>query len=438
MANPVAPHQNLLIRGAAIVGPQGTEAGDVLIENGVIAAIGARLEAPDGARVLDARGLCAAPGLIDMHVHLRDPGQTQKEDIVTGLAAAAAGGFTAVAAMPNTSPAADSPETLAYELARAAGRGVRLLPIAAVSRGQKGEELVDFAALAAAGAAAFSDDGRPVKDAGQMLAAMRAAQETGRVVISHCEDMSLAARGIVSDTAAARLGADMPGIPAAAEAAHAARECVLAETTGTRVHIAHVSSRFTVALIRDAKRRGAPVTCETCPHYFSLTDDVLQTRDADYRMNPPLRRPGDVKAVIDGLRDGTIDAVVTDHAPHTPAEKADFLRAPNGVVGLETSLAAGITFLVRAGHLSLWRLLEKMSAAPARILGLPGGRLCPGAPGDVLLFDPAREWTVQPEHFRTKGRSSAFKGMRLFGAPVCTVAAGQIIFSDGTVSERVG
>ncbi|MFT9055388.1 MAG: dihydroorotase [Ethanoligenens sp.] len=422
----------LLIKNATLVDPEGQYAGmcDLLVKDGQIASIatsGTSMAAPMDTVVLDARGLFLAPGLVDMHVHLRDPGQTHKETIKSGCAAAAAGGFVALAAMPNTSPAADKPEILSYEIEQAATTGVRVFPIAAVSKEQAGKELADFERLAEAGAVAFSDDGHPVRDAAQMLAAMQKAHTLGKRVISHCEDMSLAGKGIVSDTAAARL--DVPGIPAAAEAAHAAREAVLAESTGTPVHIAHVSSRFTVALLRDAKRRGAPITCETCPHYFSLDDSLLDTRDADYRMNPPLRQKEDVAAVIEGLQDGTIDAIVTDHAPHTAEEKADFLTAPNGVVGLETSLAVGITYLVRPGHLSMPQLIRKMSSEPAKLLGIDVGTLQVGARADFVLFDPCASWTVQPEALHSKSHNTPYKGMMLYGIVRYTISDGNIVFS---------
>lgn len=422
----------LLIKGATLIDPEGVYAGtgDLLIKDGKIeeiATTGGNIAAPSDTVVLNALGLYLAPGLVDMHVHLRDPGQTHKETIETGCAAAAAGGVTAIAAMPNTSPAADHPEILHYEITQAEATGVRVFPIAAVSKAQAGNELVDFEELSAAGAVAFSDDGHPVRDAAQMLDAMRKAYALGKRVISHCEDESLAGKGIVSDTAAVKLG--VPGIPAAAEAVHAAREAVLAESTGTPVHIAHVSSRYTIALLRDAKRRGAPITCETCPHYFSLDDSLLEKQDADYRMNPPLREKEDIAAVIEGLRDGTIDAIVTDHAPHTAEEKADFASAPNGVVGLETSLAAGITYLVRPGHLSMPQLIRKMSTAPADLLGIDAGRLQIGARADFVLFDPSASWTVQPEALHSKSHNTPYKEMTLYGVVRYTISDGNIIFS---------
>lgn len=425
-------HHQLLIKGATLVDPENVYAGigNILIKEGKIAEIALSdngLTPPSDTVVLDARGLYLAPGLVDMHVHLRDPGQTHKETISTGCAAAAAGGVTALAAMPNTSPAADSASILSYEIKQAQATGIRVFPIAAVSKAQKGGELVDFEELAAAGAVAFSDDGHPVRNAAQMLEAMRSAHALGKRVISHCEDESLAGKGIVSDTVSEKMG--VPGIPAAAETVHAAREAVLAESTGVPVHIAHVSSRFTVALLRDAKRRGAPVTCETCPHYFSLDDHLLASKDADYRMNPPLRGREDVSAVIEGLRDGTIDTIVTDHAPHTAKEKANFTSAPNGVVGLETSLAAGITYLVRPGFLSLPQLIRKMSTAPADLLGIDAGRLQIGSRADFVLFDPCASWTVCPEKLHSKSHNTPYKGMALYGVVRYTITNGDVIFS---------
>ena len=417
------------IRGARVIDPAEHFDGiaDIVIKDGRIAAVGRELEAA-AARVVDARGLCAAPGLVDMHVHLRDPGQTHKEDIRTGCRAAAAGGVTTLAAMPNTVPAADNAETLAYMKAKAAGTGVHLCPIAAVTRGQRGEEPVDFAALAAAGAAAFSDDGHPVRTAAMMALAMREAAKAGRVVISHCEDPSLAG-GLVNEGEVSRaLG--VKGVPAAAEEVQVAREAALAASYGLPVHIAHVSTAGSVAILRDFRRRGAPVTCETCPHYFSLDESAVLSRDADFRMNPPLRTLADVAAVAEGLRDGTIDAIVTDHAPHAPEEKADFEKAPNGVVGLETLLAAGITWLVRPGILTLPQLIEKMTAAPARILTLGAGTLRPDAPADIVLFDPAEQWVVEPEKLRSKARNTPYKGMTLTGRVKAAFSEGHVIFCD--------
>jgi dihydroorotase len=411
----------LLIKDCRING----EILDLLIVDGVIEASAPKLEAKD-ARVINAGGLCAAPGLVDMHVHLRDPGQTQKEDILTGCSAAAAGGFTSVAAMPNTDPVADTPEVIRYVTEKSKGTGVHVYPIAAVTKGQQGSALCNFDELRSAGAAAFSDDGRPVENAAVMLAAMAAAAKIGAPVISHCEDLSLAGGIINEGEASKELG--VLGVPNAAEAVQAAREAALSLTSGFPVHIAHVSAAETVAIIRAAKKIGAKITAETCPHYFSLDESLTLSRDADYRMNPPLRTRKDIEAVIEGLRDGTIDAIVTDHAPHTAREKADFLTAPNGVVGLETSLAAGITFLVRPGHLLLEELIAKMSAVPARILGIPAGTLDVGAAADIVLFDSDESFTVDPAKFRSKSRNTPFKGMTLFGRVKYTISSGKLIY----------
>jgi dihydroorotase len=422
-----------IIRGCRLVRPGFDEPEgpvDLLLRDGRVAAVAQAGALPAaGAEQLEAHGLCAAPGLVDMHVHLRDPGQTEKEDIESGCRAAAAGGVTSLAAMPNTSPAIDTPELVRYEKEKAGrcGGGVRVYPIAAATKGLAGGQPADYGALRAAGAVAFSDDGRPVKDAAMMLAAMRGAAANGSFVISHCEEPSLVHGGIINEGAISR-ELRVPGVPAAAEELQVAREAVLAGAAGLPVHIAHVSTAASVAIIREAKRLGVRITCETCPHYFSLDETLLRGRDADFRMNPPLRTRADVEAVIAGLKDGTIDAIVTDHAPHTPREKADFEKAPNGAAGLETSLAAGITYLVRPGHLTLGALLRKMSLAPARILGIDAGRLVPGAPADIVLFDPERRWKVEPEKFRSKARNSPFKGRELYGRVEMTLAGGNVIY----------
>lgn len=408
-----------------------TETGEVaefLIEGGKITAIGRSLECED-AVIIDAGGLYAAPGLVDMHVHLRDPGQTHKEDILSGCRAAAAGGVTSVAAMPNTNPAADNAETLQYILNKAENADARVYPIAAVTKGQQGNEPVDFTALKNAGAVAFSDDGRPVMRADLMLRAMQAAGELKSLVISHCEDVTLVPGGLVNEGMASQtLG--VKGLPGAAEEVQVAREVALAASYGLKVHIAHVSTAKSIAIIRDAKRRGVKVTCETCPHYFSLDESYTLGRDADYRMNPPLRTKADIEAVIEGLKDGTIDAIVTDHAPHAAEEKEDFMKAPNGVVGLETSLAAGITYLVKPGHFTLKKLIEKMSKTPANLLKIPAGELRVGADADILLFDPEERWVVEPENLHSKSHNTPFRGMTLTGRVKITICGGRIVYQD--------
>ncbi len=415
------PTDKMLIKGCYIDG----EILDILLSDGVISAVESDIQV-DAATIIDANGLCAAPGLVDIHVHLRDPGFTHKEDMISGCLAAAAGGVTSIAAMPNTKPVTDCPEIIQYVLEKAKNTGVHVYPIAAVTKAQQGSELCGFEELRAAGAAAFSDDGRPVEKAAMMLAAMKAADKVGAPIISHCEDMSFA-HGIINEgEASKKLG--VAGIPNAAETVQAAREAALSLTSGLPVHIAHVSAAQTVAVIRDAKRRGAKITAETCPHYFSLDESLTLSRDADYRMNPPLRTKKDIEAVIDGLRDGTIDAIVTDHAPHTKEEKSDFEKAPNGVVGLETSLAAGITFLVRPGHLLLEELIEKMTIAPARILGINAGTLNVGAPADIVLFNPDESYILDPAKLHSKSYNTPFKGMTLYGVVKYTISSGKIIY----------
>lgn len=421
----------LWIRGARVTdGTQPLQTRDVLIEDGRIAAESAPPQGAENVRVLDADGLVCAPGLVDMHVHLRDPGQTYKEDIFSGCNAAAAGGVTSLACMPNTVPACDGPGVVADIVKRAAHARARVYPVAAVSRGLGGEEITDFAALKAAGAVAVSDDGRPVLTAGMMEQALRLAKETGLRVLAHCEELSLVRGGIMNEgEVSRRLG--LPGISPAAEDVGTAREIALAAATGCPVHICHVSTAGSVALIRDARRRGVPVTGETAPHYCLLTERELERHDADFRMNPPLRTRRDAEAVIEALRDGTLTAIATDHAPHTPEEKADFFKAPNGSIGTETSLAACITALVEPGHLTLERLVALMSREPARLLGIPAGTLEPGASADLVLFDPAARWTVMPEKLHGKSRNTPFKGMTFTGKVAVTVLGGRPVYQDG-------
>lgn len=420
--------EKLLIKGCRVVDPSaGMDASaDILCENGIIRAVGLS-DAPEGCAVLDARGLTASPGLVDMHTHLRDPGQTYKEDIFTACAAAAAGGVTTLLAMPNTVPCADTPEVLRAVAEKAASAGVHVHLAAAATVGRRGKTFTDFASLVQNGAAAFSDDGSPVESAAVMLAAMRAAFAVGKPLISHCEDLSLAAGGLVNEGKVSE-ELNVPGLPAAAEEIMAARDCILSLRYGLPVHIAHISTALTAALVREFKRRGAPVTCETCPHYFSLDESAALSRDADFRMNPPLRAPEDARAMADALADGTIDCIVTDHAPHAAEEKADFVSAPNGVVGLETSLAAGITCLVRPGFLTLSALIEKMSAAPAKLLGLPCGTLAPGSPADLVLFDPGETWNVDPQKLHSRSKNTPFKGRTLFGRVKITISSGRVVY----------
>ena len=418
----------LLIKGAEIYpGLADKTHGDILVEDGRVSDIGGDVCADD-ARVIDARGLCVAPGLVDMHVHLRDPGQTRKEDVISGCEAAAAGGVTSLLAMANTVPPIDTPDAVKYVLNKANEAKAHVYTATSVTCGQRGEELTDFGVLAAAGASAFSDDGHPVPSAALMAKAMREAAKLGRPVISHCEDPSLAGGIVNLGKISQALG--VAGESAAAEETQVAREAALSLSLGLPVHIAHISTANSVAIIRDAKARGARVSCETCPHYFSLDESAVLCKDADFRMNPPLRTKEDVSAIAQGLADGTIDAVVTDHAPHTAREKSDFLTAPNGVVGLETSLAAGITYLVRPGVLSLGELIDKMSSIPARILGIEAGTLRKGGPADIVLFDPHEKWLVEPDGLHSKSHNTPYKGRYLYGRVCLTVCAGRVVY-DG-------
>lgn len=418
----------MLIQNARVIDPsQGLdEVMDLLLEDGKIAQLGSNLPAQN-AQVIDGTGLVAAPGLVDMHVHLRDPGLTHKEDVYSGCRAAAAGGVTSLLAMPNTKPAMDSPETVRALLEHAQIADAAVYTAACVTKDLQGEELADLAALKEAGAIALSDDGRPVVNTRRLLEALEQAPSLGLTVTAHCEDLYLASGGLMHEGEVSRkLG--VPGIPAAAEDCGTAREIAAAASIGAPIHICHVSTKGSVALIRDAKARGVQVTAETCPHYLLLTDKALESQDADYRMNPPLREEEDRLALIEGLKDGTLDAIATDHAPHTPQEKADFRKAPNGSIGMETSLAATLTAL--EGVLTLPQILEKMSTAPARILGIPAGTLQVGANADVVLFDPQREWVVDPEKLHGKSKNTPFKGMKLKGKVALTIFRGRIVY-DG-------
>lgn len=428
---------NWRIRGARVIDPSTgfDQVADVLVRDGKIAAVlpaNSALSPETDEQVLTAEGLVCAPGLVDMHVHLRDPGQTHKEDIFTGCAAAAAGGVTSLTCMPNTSPVCDAPAVVRAIVDKASTASARVYPVAAITRGLGGQELTDFAALREAGAIAVSDDGRPVPTAGQMQQAMQQAAAFGLPVLSHCEEPSLVRGGIMHDGAVSeKLG--VPGIDRAAEDVATAREIALAAATGCPVHICHVSTAGSVALLRDARRRGVPVTGETAPHYVSLTHEALLTRDADFRMNPPLRTQEDRAAVIEGLRDGTLTVIATDHAPHTPAEKQDFCTAPNGSLGLETSLAACITALVLPGYLTLPQLLHRMSTAPAQLLGIPAGTLEIGSPADLVLFDPQETWTVDADKLHSRSRNTPFKEKTLTGKVKVTFLDGKIVFKDENI-----
>ena len=417
-----------VIKNATAVSPADGLNGvcDILIEDGKIAAVGNDLTAE---RVIDASGLTAVPGLVDMHVHLRDPGQTAKEDILTGCRAAAAGGVTSLLAMPNTNPTTDSPETVRCILDKAKNADARVYVAASVTKGLKSEEPTDLDALRKAGAVGLSDDGRPVVNTAYLRNAMNRAPKLGMTVVAHCEDLFLADGGKINEgEISAQLG--VKGIPAAAEDCGTAREIALAAADNVPIHICHVSTATSVELIRDAKRRGVQVTAETAPHYFSLTEKELLKRDADYRMNPPLRTEKDVQAITEGLLDGTLDAVATDHAPHTVEEKSDFVKAPNGSIGMETSFGASYTYLVKTGLMTLSQLVEKMSLNPAKILGIPAGTLAVGANADIALIDTNEEWTVDVEKLHGKSKNTPFKGMTLTGKVKMTILGGKVVFES--------
>ncbi len=421
----------LLIRQGRLVDPVGGIGGvmDILIEDGKVAVIGSNINEP-GAKLIDASGMVVCAGLVDMHVHLREPGFEYKETVETGALAAARGGFSSIACMPNTSPAVDSPEQIDFLKGKAAAAcGVHVWPIGAVTRGQKGQALTDFEALKAAGAVALSDDGVPVQNANLMRDALILAHRQELTVLSHCEDADMVKNYAVNEGRVSRQ-LRLEGRPAIAEEIMVARDAMLAEETGGAVHICHISTAKSVGLVRRYKRKGVQITCETCPQYFSLTEDEILAQGSLARVNPPLRTRADVDAVIEGLKDGTIDAIATDHAPHSSEEKARPLtEAPSGMVGLETALAVTLTYLYHTGELGLSDILRKMTINPACILRLPTkGRLSIGADGDVVIFDPEEEWTVDPERFASKGRNTPFAGRTLKGRVKYTVVGGKVIY----------
>ena len=422
---------SLLIKGGLVVDPsQGLEERrDLLVERGKIVA----LEPPgrisdNGRRVISAQGLVVAPGLVDMHVHLREPGEEYKETICTGTRAAVQGGFSAVAAMPNTKPVNDTAAVTRLILDQAKeARNARVYPVGAVSVGSKGEVLGEYGDLKAAGAVALTDDGQPVTSALLMRRALEYARTFDLPVISHCEDLDLRADGVMHEgRVSLQLG--LKGIPAAAEEVMVFRDLALARLTGGRLHIAHVSTGGSVALIRLAKAQGLAVTAETAPHYFSLTDAAVLGYNTHAKVNPPLRTDADVAAIKEGLRDGTLDAIACDHAPHSSLEKeVEFTAAAFGLIGLETSL--GLTLkLVHAGELSLMQAIAALSPNPARILGVEGGSLTPGGPADITLIDLNREWTVDVNTFASKSRNCPFNGWTLKGRAVMTIVGGKVVW----------
>ncbi|HQR16861.1 MAG TPA: dihydroorotase [Gemmatimonadales bacterium] len=421
----------ILIRGGRVIDPsRGTDGvADVLLEDGRISAVGRGVAPPEGSEIIEAAGKVVAPGLIDLHVHLREPGQEDLETVASGAMAAAAGGFTAVCAMPNTDPVTDNQAAVGFIVSQAQRAGkARVYPIGAVTLGQRGEQLAEFGELVGAGAVAVSDDGKPVGSSHMMRTALEYARTFGIPVANHCEEMSLAQGGAMHEgLVSTRLG--LKGIPAAAEEIMVARDIILAELTGGHVHLCHMSTRGSVELIRRGKERGIRVTAEATPHHFSLTHERCAGYDTNAKMNPPLREVADVAAIRQGLKDGTIDVIASDHAPHHyDAKEREFDLAPNGIVGLETALGVAIRDLVDSGILTLAELVDRMSTRAARIFNLPGGTLAVGAPADVVVFDPAERWVVRPEHFRSKSRNTPYAGAELVGRAHQTVVRGRIVF----------
>ncbi len=430
--------RRLLIRGGRVIDPAAERdaTADLLVIDGVVAAVGPEAAAGGGdGSVIDAAGLWVLPGLIDLHVHLREPGYEYKETVLTGARAAAAGGFTAVACMPNTDPPNDCAAVTRAILRKAFDADlVRVYPIGCITAGQRGQRMAEYGDLVAAGCRAVSDDGRPVMHAGVMRRALEYSRYFDIPVISHCEDLHLAGDGVAHEgPVATRLG--LKPIPAAAEEAMVAREVVLARQTRARVHIAHVSTRGSVSLLAAAKAEGLAITAEATPHHLTLTDAAILGFDTATKVNPPLRSAADREALRRALAEGIIDAVATDHAPHGLADKdLEFDVAANGIIGLETALPL-VLRLVAAGSCPLHRAIDALTWRPARILGVPGGRLAPGDPADITLFDPVEEWTVDPERFFSKGRNCPFRGWRLTGRVRATIVGGRTIFRDGAMVD---
>ncbi len=417
---------DILIKNAHIIDPENSrnELGDIFIKDGKFAP----LELVDeNTQVINATGFFAAPGLVDLHVHLRDPGQTHKEDIITGCKAAAAGGVTSLLAMPNTEPTVDTPETVKYILDKAKNADAHVYVVGAITKGLKSHEPTDIDELYRAGISALSDDGRPVENTVIMADAMKNAASLGIPVTAHCEDPYLAGGKINEGEISEKLG--VRGMPRAAEDAGTAREIALAAAYNVPIHICHVSTYTSADMIRAAKRSGVRVTAETAPHYIMLTENELLKMDADYRMNPPLRTERDRLAMVEALCDGTIDVIATDHAPHTPEEKTDFVSAPNGSIGMETSFAAAYTVLVAGGFMKEDELIRKMSCNPAKILGIEAGSITIGKPADLMLYKQ-EEWIVEPDKLHGKSKNTPFKGLTLSAKVKLTVCGGKIVFNE--------
>jgi dihydroorotase len=423
---------DLLIRNGRVIDPsQGLdEVSDVLVRQGRIAAIGQSLPTSSEARIVEAQGNVVAPGFIDLHCHLREPGKEYAETIESGGYAAAAGGFTSVLAMPNTSPVNDSASLTRFIIDTARKLSpVNVFPVGAISEGSKGEKLAPFAEMQEAGAVALTDDGLPVMNSGLMRHAMSYAASLGLTVIDHAEDLNLTGAGQMNEGyTATRLG--LAGISGAAEDIMVSRNILLAAQTGAAYHVAHLSTGASLEMVREAKKRGLKVSCEVTPHHFTLIDEDVKDYDTNYKMKPPLRSRGDREALLKGFADGAVDAIGTDHAPHAGSEKMqEFSAAPFGILGLETALGLALDKLVHTGLITLSRLVELMSVNPARIVGLPRGTLKPGAVADITIFDPERRWTYDVNQTYSRSKNSPFHGSTMRGGPVATIVAGNLVWN---------
>lgn len=420
----------LLLKGGRLIDPARgiDQVGDVLVQDGKVAATGSGLGTPDDVEIRDVSGLVVAPGLVDVHVHLREPGNEDEETVASGARAAVAGGFTAVCAMPNTDPVTDNQAAVGFIVRQSVRAGLaRVYPIGAVSVGQRGEQLAEFGEMVGAGAVAVSDDGKPVVSGHLMRTALEYARTFGIPVADHCEEPTLAAGGAMHEgLVSARLG--LKGIPAAAEEIMVARDILLAELTGGHVHLCHMSTRGSVELIRRAKERGLNVTAEVTPHHLTLTEAACERYDTHAKMNPPLREQDDVAALRAALKAGVLDCIASDHAPHAYDEKeAAFDDAPFGIIGLETAFAVAHTELVRSGALTLPELIARMSTTPARLFHVPGGTLAPGSPADICVLDVTRPWIVRATEFHSKSRNTPFTGRELIGRAAVTLVAGRVV-----------
>ncbi len=427
------------VTGGRIIDPsqQIDRVGDLWISRGRILPMGEAFE--EAEVVIDARGLIVCPGLIDAHVHLREPGNEEDETIATGAEAALAGGVTSVACMPNTIPALDSQGAVEFVVLQAQrARKANVFPVGAVSKGRKGEELAELGQLAEGGAVGFTDDGAPVASASLMRQALEYAKMFDKVIMQHCQVPELTVGGVMNEGfESMKLG--LRGMPAAAEDIMVARDIRLAEITGGRLHIQHISTARSVELVREGKRRGVRVTAEACPHHFTLTDEKLRAFDTNFKMNPPLRTWSDVEAVIGGLRDGTIEVLATDHAPHAPEKKMrEIDQAPFGIVGLETLLPITIHGLIEPGHLTWPEVIHKLTVAPAQLLGIDKGTLRPGADGDVTIIDPEARWTIDPARFYSKSRNTPYTGWEVRGRAHTVIVGGEVRYTLGGIVQRPG